>query len=204
VSAIGEDAQVQPFLDGVASRRYAREKDKPNLEEVINRYKDRAEKEVGIRDAADPRVTNGKAALVRQDEERTDLADISGICTWMTSFIGMPVNAGVLADFLSMGSGASVAAETLIEAASRMHQLERAFNCQCGLTRRDDRVSKAYYGRLRPAGKLMPEISATEAELEKMKDDYYRIMGWDLQSGIPTRRTLEKYQLADIADKLGL
>jgi aldehyde:ferredoxin oxidoreductase len=204
VSAIGEDAQVQPFLDGVAARRYALTKDKAAFEEALKRYKDRAEREVGIRDAADPRVTDGKAALVRQDEERTDLADITGICTWMTSFIGLPVNASVLADFMAMGLGTAVKADTLIEAGLRMHQLERAFNCQCGLTRQDDRVSKAYYGRLRPEGKLMPEISSTEAELEKMKDDYYQIMGWDLQTGIPTRRTLEKYELADAADKLGL
>jgi len=50
----------------------------------------------------------------------------------------------------------------------------------------------------------MPEISSTETELEKMKDDYYQIMGWDVQTGIPTRHTLEKYDLADAADKLGL
>jgi len=204
VSAIGEDAQVQPFLDGVAARRYALTEDKTAFEEAVKRYKDRAEREVGIRDAADPRVTDGKAALVRQDEERTDMADIAGICTWMTSFIGLPVTAGVLAEFMTIGLGTAVTADTLIEAGMRMHQLERVFNCQCGLTRQDDRVSKAYYGRLRPEGKLMPEISSSEAELEKMKDDYYQIMGWDLQTGIPTRHTLEKYELADAADKLGL
>jgi aldehyde:ferredoxin oxidoreductase len=204
VSAIGEDAQVQPFLDGVTSRRYARTKDKADFEEAVKRYKDRAQREVGVRDAADPRVTRGKAALVRQDEERADVSDIMGVCTWMTSFIGLPVNAQVMADFMTMGSGRDVKAEALIKAALRMHQLERAFNCECGLTREDDRVSKAYYGRLRPGGKLMPEISSTEAQLEKMKDDYYQIMGWDLQTGIPTRHALEKCNLADVADKLGL
>ena len=50
----------------------------------------------------------------------------------------------------------------------------------------------------------MREISFSEAELEKMKDDYYQIMGWDLQTGIPTRQTLEKIGLADVAENLGL
>jgi aldehyde:ferredoxin oxidoreductase len=85
-----------------------------------------------------------------------------------------------------------------------MHHLERAFNYRCGMTRRDDRVSKKYFGRLRPGGKAMPEISITEAELEKMKDDYYRLMDWDLEIGIPTRRTLEKYGLKDVADCLNM
>ena len=48
----------------------------------------------------------------------------------------------------------------------------------------------------------MPEIGFTEAELEKMKDDYYQIMGWDRQTGIPTRQTLEKLGLADVAEVL--
>ncbi len=204
VSAIGEDAQVQPFIDGVVSRRFAFAKDEAEFEEAVRRFKDRAEKEVGTRDAADPRLTAGKAALVRQDEQRADLCDMLGVCTWMTSFVSLPVNAGVLADFMTMGSGTTVKAEDLIEAGLRMHHVERAFNGLCGLTRRDDRVSKAYHGRLRPGGKPMPEIGASEAELEKMKDDYYQIMGWDLQTGMPTRGTLDKYGLADIAEKLGL
>ena len=130
VSAIGEDAQVQPFLDGVSARRYVRAKEGLSFDEAIKRYKDRAEKEVGIREAADPRVTEGKAALVRRDEERTDLADIAGVCTWMTSFIGLPVDAAVMAEFMTLGLGTSVQAEDLIEAGLRMRNLERAFNSE--------------------------------------------------------------------------
>jgi len=204
VSAIGEDAQVQPFLDSVSTRRYVQAKDELSFEEAIKRYQDRAEREIGIKAAADPRVTDGKATLVRQDEERTDQADITGVCTWMTSFIGLPVDRAVMADFMTLGLGTPFQTEVLKEAALRMHNLERAFNSKCGLTRKEDRVSKGYYDRLRPQGKLMPEIGFTEADLEKMKDDYYQIMGWDLQTGIPTRQTLEKVGLADVAKKLGL
>jgi len=204
VSPIGEDAQVQPFPDAVSARRYIQAKDEASFEEVIQRYKDRAEKEVGMREAADPRIVDGKAALVRHEEERTDIADMTGVCTWMTPFIGLPVDMQVIADFMTLGLGTAVDVDILNEAARRMHHLERAFVGKCGLTRRDDKVSKAYYGRLRPGGKLMPEINVTEAELEKMKDDYYRLMGWDLETGMPTRETLEKYGLAGVADSLGL
>jgi len=204
VSAIGEDAQVQPFLDSVSTRRYVQARDELSFEESIKRYQDRAEREIGIKAAPDPRVTDGKAALVRQDEERTDQADITGVCTWMTSFIGLPVDGTVMADFMTLGLGTPFQAEVLKEAGLRMHNLERAFNSKCGLTRKEDRVSKGYYDRLRPQGKVMPEIGFSEAELEKMKDDYYQIMGWDLQTGIPTRQTLEKVGLADVAEELGL
>lgn len=33
-------------------------------------------------------------------------------------------------------------------------------------------------------------------------DMFYAAMGWDKETGIPTRETLEKFNLADMADKL--
>ena len=41
----------------------------------------------------------------------------------------------------------------------------------------------------------------SQAELDKMLDKYYAIMGWD-KEGIPKRETLEKYDMADVAEKL--
>jgi aldehyde:ferredoxin oxidoreductase len=204
VSAIGEDAQVQPLVDAISARRYVEAKDEASWEEAVDKYKKRAEKAVGTREAADPRVIDGKAALVRQDEERADIADMIGVCTWMTSFMGLPVDAQVIADFLAMGTGDASDVDALSQAATRIHHLERAVLGKYGLTRSDDKVSKAYQNRFNPGGKPAPELSFTDAELEKMKDDYYRIIGWDLKTGMPTRATLSEYGLEDVADGMGI
>lgn len=37
---------------------------------------------------------------------------------------------------------------------------------------------------------------------ENMKGEYYRLRGWDVESGLPTRQSLERLDLADIADGL--
>ncbi len=37
---------------------------------------------------------------------------------------------------------------------------------------------------------------------EKSLDMWYEAMGWDKETGIPTRATLEKFGLSDCADKL--
>ena len=37
---------------------------------------------------------------------------------------------------------------------------------------------------------------------EKSLDMFYEAMGWDKETGIPTRETLEKFDLGDMADKL--
>ena len=142
--------------------------------------------------------------LVRQEEERADIIDITGVCAWVTSFLGLTVDASDIADSMTLGLGKPVDADTLKEAARTMHHLERAFTGICGLTREDDRLSKAYYDRIRPKGQPIPELCFTDEELERMKDDYYRLMDWDLKTGLPTRETLEKHGLADVADKLGL
>lgn len=39
-------------------------------------------------------------------------------------------------------------------------------------------------------------------EFEKLKDEYYELRGWDVESGLQTKASLEKLQLADIADEL--
>jgi aldehyde:ferredoxin oxidoreductase len=204
VSPIGEDLQVQPFIGYAGAGKYVRANDEAEFEESINKYRDRTEKELGSREAADPRITGGKAALVRQEEERADIIDMTGVCAWVTSFLGLPVNIPIIADFMSSGLGKPMDADTLKEAGRTMRHLERAFIGLCGLTREDDRLSKAYYDRIRPGGRLVPELCFTDEELERMKDDYYRLMEWDLKTGLPSRETLEKHGLTDVADRLGL
>jgi len=40
------------------------------------------------------------------------------------------------------------------------------------------------------------------AMFEKMLDEYYEVVGWDKETGVPTRATLESLGLKDIADDL--
>jgi aldehyde:ferredoxin oxidoreductase len=39
-------------------------------------------------------------------------------------------------------------------------------------------------------------------EFEKMKGEYYGIRGWDVESGLQTRKSLEDLDLKDVADGL--
>jgi len=39
-------------------------------------------------------------------------------------------------------------------------------------------------------------------DMKKAFDMFYEAMGWDVETGIPTRETLEKFDLKDCADKL--
>ena len=45
-------------------------------------------------------------------------------------------------------------------------------------------------------------VGFKEADWEKALDMFYTEFGWDVKTGIPTRATLEKFDLGDMADKL--
>ena len=132
------------------------------------------------------------------------MADISGICTWMTSFIGLPVDIITTANLLTLGLGKTVTTDDVAKAGLRMQYLERAFGAKLGMTRNDDKVSEGYYHRPKPTVKNYKKLGIRKAELEKMKDDYYQMMGLDVKTGMPSREGLEKIGMSDVADKLGL
>ena len=39
-------------------------------------------------------------------------------------------------------------------------------------------------------------------QFERMKDEYYQLRGWDVESGLQTKATLEELILGDIAEEL--
>ena len=45
-------------------------------------------------------------------------------------------------------------------------------------------------------------IKMDRADMELAKDYFYEEMGWDIATGIPTRETLEKFDLKEMADDL--
>jgi len=46
------------------------------------------------------------------------------------------------------------------------------------------------------------ELYLTEKGVETFKEHYYRLEGWNLESGYPTRKTLEGLELKNVADYL--
>ena len=51
-----------------------------------------------------------------------------------------------------------------------------------------------------------PEDKIDLDGLERMKSDYYTAMAWDVESGVPSRETLDSLGLSDVAldlEKMG-
>jgi aldehyde:ferredoxin oxidoreductase len=148
-----------------------------------------------------PKGDEGKAETVANIEDVIGRAEIVGACKWHTEFNGLPVTADVLAEVLSTGLGEGINAQELSIYQKRVRQLERAFNCREGLRREYETLPDQYITDFMMDAHF--EGMATErSRLEAIKDRFYKLRGWDLSTGIPTRATLESLDLKDVADEL--
>jgi aldehyde:ferredoxin oxidoreductase len=98
------------------------------------------------------------------------------------------------AEILSAGTGWDVTVEEILEVGERRLNMQRAFNARQGFTRKDDTLPKKFFKPLEGIGPTAG-VAWKEEELERVKDVYYRLAGWDLATGNPTRQKLEELKL---------
>ncbi|MBA7661461.1 hypothetical protein ES703_69478 [subsurface metagenome] len=82
---------------------------------------------------------------------------------------------------------------------ARIVNIERAFNVREGMRRRDDSLPR----RFREEPLTEGASSGTVFDQEPMLDEYYTERGWDLETGVPRRETLEGLGLSNAASELG-
>ena len=125
------------------------------------------------------------------------VSDSLGQCKWNTIFLNLGVSIEFQAQALSAGLGQHKSVDDLLKAAARINAQEKAFAAREGFTREQDRLPQRLVNTPMPG--TWPEDRVTEADLEKLKDDYYQAMGWDVATGVPTRELLHELELDDVA-----
>lgn len=101
-----------------------------------------------------------------------------------------------LAKLLTLATGFDFDAAKLEKIADRVYTLERAFNVRQGVTKKHDWLPQ------KPEVKKTPQGEEEVKKHYEMLTDYYRVHGYDLKTGIPTRERLESLGLKYIADEL--
>jgi aldehyde:ferredoxin oxidoreductase len=189
---------------GRGSERYTLRTYAANDEKIPHRltefYGHFAEGVAGTR-IAFPKEDKGKAEMVASIEDAIGRAEIIGSCKWHTEFNGLPVTVVVLAEVLSTGLGRRINDQELSIYQKRVRQLERAFNCREGLRREYETLPDQYITDLMMDAHF-EGMTKERGRLEAIKDDFYKLRGWDLATGVPTRTTLESLDLKDVADEL--
>ena len=140
-----------------------------------------------------------KAEAVIFFEHLNAVIDSMGLCkndTWSQceDCPGLPE----FAEMLKAATGVDFTPEGLLTIGERIYNVERAFNSRCGLTREHDTPPEKFFKE-----PIESKIRVLDREkFERLKDEYYRLRGWDVETGHPTRKKLEELGLKDVADDL--
>jgi len=159
--------------------------------------------EIGLNKRITPRnrlcLGKGKAKLVKIAGDLWALYDSLSACKFTTYPEG-GIGVGRLADMVNAATGWDITISDLMIVGERAFNLCRAFNTREGVTRKDDTLPKRLMEPL-PEGPYKGETISKNV-LNDTLDEYYKFRGWDMTTGTPRRRTLEKLGLKYAADEL--
>jgi len=157
----------------------------------------------GVSTANDPTTYEGKAKLVGYMERLHRINNSLGICHFVTTwsspkFLGFPE----LAELYSAATGWETTENDLRRAATRMLNVEKAFNLlHTNLGRKDDYPPRRDLEEPIPTGS-MKGWKLERKDWDKLLDEYYEMNNWDKKTSFPTRKCLEELDLKQIADAL--
>ena len=97
-------------------------------------------------------------------------------------------------------TGWDVTLEELERIGERIYNLERAFNCREGVSRKDDALPYRTSRQMIPEGPSKG-MSTPPEEFKEMLEEYYRLRGWDA-NGIPTGEKLMALGLPEAAREI--
>ncbi|HAG07295.1 MAG: Aldehyde ferredoxin oxidoreductase [Clostridia bacterium 62_21] len=162
------------------------------------------------------------AVLSRFIHLRACIKDMLTVCDWvypmMTSGLAERDYTGDISlesRLFSAVTGLDVDQEGLDEIAERVWNMHRVLTLvQWGdwqpvnLRKEHDQIPDRYFTPLEthllppfpPAPEPHPPLE--REKFEAVKAEYYKLMGWDEETGVPTRATLERLGLKEVADRL--
>lgn len=129
----------------------------------------------------------GKGELVKKNAIRRILYGCFPVC----SFARGMFEDTTLADLASALFNEAWSVDDLFRVGERVMCQERLFNMREGVARKDDSLPLRLLHEPKPDGLTR----GTVVPLESLKDDYYRAMGWDLETGNPTDAVLAALEI---------
>jgi len=125
-----------------------------------------------------PEQIEGKAEMLVDYEDRLNIFDTLTLCRFYRDLYTWEE----LEKSIEMVTGEKTTQESLRARAAHVTTMTRKFNIQEGFTAADDRLPKRLHREVLPEGG-----SLSEADMEYMLQDYYRLRGWD-SAGIPVTK----------------
>ncbi|MCW3975661.1 MAG: aldehyde ferredoxin oxidoreductase family protein [Candidatus Bathyarchaeota archaeon] len=139
-------------------------------------------------------TTEGKPAYAIGTQHTTTMQDAMCVCRMTEGIYGLWEISVEHLNTINIVTGMNLSLEELALCAERIVNLERAFNCREGMNRESDVLSIRFMTEPIPEGPSKG-MYYPSGELEKLKDEYYEIRGWDKKTGVPTKQKFEELGL---------
>lgn len=131
-----------------------------------------------------------KGIMVKECEDFMVMVESVGLCKYGTQ-IPPEFYYDDIALTLKIHNGLDFTGAQLQEIGERIVNLNRLFNARFGVTRKDDCLPDRFTKEKAPLGPSAGEV----VELDQMLTEYYDVRGWDQETGLPLKETLERLGL---------
>jgi aldehyde:ferredoxin oxidoreductase len=147
-------------------------------------------------DAGNPGAYRGKGEIVAWTEGLKCVIDSLGLCYFVYGWYDLSMgDPDELAELLYLVTGIKMTGNELHNWGLRCHTLERHFSHIHGdHSRRDDMLPERFFESGISSGPFAGAHLDLD-QVERMLDEYYAYLGWDIETGLPTEETLKGLKL---------
>lgn len=131
-----------------------------------------------------------KGLMVKEGEDFAIIVESVGVCKYGTMIPPTFYYRDIMRA-LNVTTGMKLTERELHRIGERIVNLNRMFNVRHGIRRKDDTLPERLLKEPSPDGPPKGHV----VELDYMLDDYYRLRGWDLKTGLPTLKKLRSLGL---------
>jgi aldehyde:ferredoxin oxidoreductase len=147
-----------------------------------------------------------KEVSVKFCEEFYALIDSLGFCKLIGTRLLVPSDPkkaftpNDLAPIFSVCTGIIISPDEFLKCGERIVLVEKSFNARIGLSRKDDTLGYRWMNEPCPSGP--GKGMKCKDYLPELLTKYYKLRGFDHETGLPTRSKLEELNLKKVADDL--
>lgn len=160
--------------------------------------------QIGLTTPTAPKALNAeKVEFALQTQYNYSATDTLDVCQFVYGPSWQLFGPQDMADLMRAATGWDVDVDEIQRIGRRRLNLMRAYNAREGLTRDHDTLPKKLFTKPLSGGRS-DGIVLDPAELEAGITLYFEQAGWDVETGVPRRVTLEEVDLGWVAEELGV
>ena len=160
--------------------------------------------QIGLTTPTAPKAMNPeKVEFALLTQYTYSAADVLGYCQFVYGPSWQLYGPQDMADLLAAATGWAVTVDDVQAIGRRRLNLMRAYNAREGLTRDHDTLPKKLFKKPLSGGRS-DGIALDPAELDMAITNYFELAGWDVETGVPRRETLQEVGLGWVAEEFNV